>query len=102
MISNPAGDTFKFETDQGLLERFLWDGGSILGRKTLKTSQFQCTNDSVTSQICTVVWKILSVNRFMGEQIPHPDLQTTHALCPRACFTGCSYQTRMRFAEFTV
>jgi hypothetical protein len=49
MGSNPAGNTFKFETDLQL--RFPRDGGSILGKITLNTSQFQCTNDSLTSQI---------------------------------------------------
>jgi hypothetical protein len=46
MISIPAGDTCKLETDQVLLE-----GVSILGKKNIKTSLFQCKNDTLTSQI---------------------------------------------------
>jgi hypothetical protein len=38
MRINPAGDTFEFKTDQEFLERFPRDGGSILGRITLKAS----------------------------------------------------------------
>jgi hypothetical protein len=33
---------------------------------------------------------------------PHTDLQYSHVRCPRARFAGCSYQTRIRFAGFTV
>ncbi len=33
---------------------------------------------------------------------PHTDLQYSHVHCPRARFAGCSYQTYIRFAGFTV
>jgi hypothetical protein len=38
----------------------------------------------------------------MAEQTLHTDFYTTHERCPWARFAGCSYQTRISFAGFTV
>ncbi len=32
----------------------------------------------------------------------HTDFRTTHVRCPRARFAGCSFQTHIRLAGFTV
>ncbi len=55
-----------------------------------------------TSEKCLRVRKVPSIIKFVDEKTSYTDFQTTLVRGPRAQFTGCSFQTRIHLARFTV